>query len=342
MRFVIIGAGAIGSLLGGYLSHSGSDVLLIGRAQHVAEIKEKGLWLKDRDGERVLHPDAVSSIRDARWRDDDFVLLCVKSQDTSAVLAELAGQVSREVPLFCFQNGVRNEEKASEFFHHVYGVLVAIGGRYQGPGHVIRYASRAVAMGCYPEGLDERLERVKGALETAGFKVTLNPNIMPIKWSKLIINLCNPFYAITGLSIPEAYKDLESREFLADIMQEGANVLEAAQISYAPLPGKMTLREEIERLRQPEPMRPWAAGPDFNHYPSTWQDLQLKRGKTEVDSFNGEIVELGRRFGVPTPINKLLLHVVVDMAVHYEPPGKYSMADLRMMISEIPLERNIE
>jgi 2-dehydropantoate 2-reductase len=337
MRFVIVGAGAIGSLVGGYLALSGRDAALVGRPQHVAEIKDKGLLVIDKDGERVLRVDAVSSVQDVRWRDDDVIFLCVKSQDTSSVLAELVGTASGGLPIFCFQNGVRNEEKVSGFFSHVYGVLVAIGGKYLAPGRVMRYASRAVAVGRYPEGLDARVQQIKLALEAARFEVTLSSNIMPIKWSKLIVNLCNPFHALTGLSIPEAYEEWESRTFLADIMQEGVNVLEAAQIPYAPLPGKMTPREEIERLRQPQPVRPWSAGPDRHHYPSTWQDLQLKRGQTEVESFNGEIVELGRQLRVPTPINELLLRVVKEMASRYEPPGKYSMSDLRAMVSYTPL-----
>ena len=333
MRFIIYGAGAIGSVLGGYLALSGSDVVLIGRPQHVAHIKEHGLSLEDRDGEHIIYLQAVESIEDISLDEGDVVFLCMKSQDTETAIAELKERASPELPIFCFQNGIRNEEIASQFFRNVYGVMVAIGGRYVAPGQVAHYANRAVTMGCYPQGLDERLESVGQALEAAGCNVTLSPKVMAVKWSKLIINLTNAFYAVTGLSIPDAHRSLESRTYLADVMEEGILVLEAAGIDHEALPGRVGVREDIEHLRQPEPIRPWPEDPDFHYYASTWQDLQLRRGTTEIASFNGEIVALGQQFGIPTPINELLQHLVKDMAANNEPPGKYSVAELRAMLS---------
>ena len=82
MRFIIYGAGAIGSVLGGYLALSGSDVVLIGRPQHVARINEHGLSLEDRDGEHTIYLQAVESIEDISLDEGDVVFLCMKSQDT--------------------------------------------------------------------------------------------------------------------------------------------------------------------------------------------------------------------------------------------------------------------
>ena len=333
MRFIIYGAGAVGSVLGGYMTLSGSDVVLIGRPQHVASINSKGLLLKDRDGDHTIHVKAVESLRGLSLGKHDLILLSTKSQDTAGIIAELSERAFAELPIFCFQNGVRNEEIAARFFTHVYGVLVNIGGRFLAPGEVVHYASRAVTMGCYPQGLDERLQAVSQALTAAGCAVTLSPQVMAVKWSKLIINLCNAFYALTGLSIPEAHRLKDSRSYMADIMQEGLRVLDAAGIDYEAVPGKGSLQGQIDRLRDSEPLQPWPEDPDYDYYPSTWQDLQLQRGTTETAFLNGEIIALGKRVAVPTPVNELLTSLVEKMAANKELPGKYTVTELRHMIT---------
>ena len=66
--------------------------------------------------------------------------------------------------------------------------------------------------------------------------------------------------------------------------------------------------------------------------PSTWQDLHLKRGRTEIEYFNGEIVRLGREHGVATPMNSLMVRVVDRMAREKMAPGAYTVAELRGML----------
>jgi 2-dehydropantoate 2-reductase len=179
--------------------------------------------------------------------------------------------------------------------------------------------------------VDARLDTVREALEAAGCQVALSNSVMAVKWTKLVINLGNAFYAITDLSIPEGHRSPESRAYLADVMEEGVRVLEAAGVGYEPLPSRPGLLEEIERLRQPAAIQPWPETPDVEYYSSTWQDLQLQRGTTEVAFLNGEIISLGRQFGIPTPINELLQTVVEEMAANGEQPGKYTVSEFRAM-----------
>jgi ketopantoate reductase len=69
-------------------------------------------------------------------------------------------------------------------------------------------------------------------------------------------------------------------------------------------------------------------------YPSTWQDLRLQRGETEVEFLNGEIERLGIEHGVPTPLNSTLLHLVKNMSIAREVPGKYSPQELTRFFKE--------
>jgi ketopantoate reductase len=68
-------------------------------------------------------------------------------------------------------------------------------------------------------------------------------------------------------------------------------------------------------------------------YPSMWQDLYCRRGRTEARYLNGKITELGQQVSVPTPVNALLVRVVDRMAERRELPGAYTVADLRRMLT---------
>src|ERR1700719_430332 len=94
MRFVIFGAGAIGSGMGGHLHRTGHDALLVGRPAHVERIRQYGLRLITADQTYTLPVPAVSRAEDIGFADGDVVLLCVKSQDTDRALVDKIGRAS--------------------------------------------------------------------------------------------------------------------------------------------------------------------------------------------------------------------------------------------------------
>jgi 2-dehydropantoate 2-reductase len=332
MKYIIYGAGAVGSLVGFHLARAGSDVALLGRPAHVAAIRAHGVRLKTKAGTEVIRLPAVDDLRDIAFTSGDVILLSVKTQDTGPACAALARRVALDAPIFCMQNGVRGEEIAAHTFHNVYGVVLSLGVRLVGPGQIVNYTGHnLLTIGRYPDGLDAIAEMVGQAMGTAGFRVSLSPDVMAVKWSKLVINLSNSIYAITGLSITELRNSPEGRAFMADVWNEGLSALEAAGIHPAPIPGRVSMREEARQLRQPATPEPLPEDAELNYYPSTWQDLVLQRGGTESSYLNGEIVTLGERHGVPTPFNRVLGEVVEDMARKGERPGKYTLAELRAM-----------
>src|SRR5271157_2931186 len=112
MRIIIYGAGGIGSVVGGHLWRHEQEVVLIGRAGHIGEINYGGLKLVTPSGTFILSVPAVTSPGKILFRPDDVVFLCMKGQDTADALKDLK-EVVQDVPVFCLQNGVRNEETAS-------------------------------------------------------------------------------------------------------------------------------------------------------------------------------------------------------------------------------------
>ncbi len=135
-RIIIYGAGAIGCTVGGHLARAGTGVVLIGRAGHVAAIRQNGLRFITPGGTHILHLPAVTSPQEITFQADDVVFLCMKGQNTEQALRDLKTVID-DIPVFCFQNGVRNEEIASRYYRRVYGVMVHIGGTYLKDGEVI-------------------------------------------------------------------------------------------------------------------------------------------------------------------------------------------------------------
>jgi len=321
--------------MGGYLANASQPVVLVTRPRHSKAIRENGLTLKTAKG--VLRPalTAIDSPRQVQWMDGDIIFLTSKSQDTRSLLVEL-NTAPAETPVFCFQNGVRNEEWAAEKFKNVYGGLVQISANFIEPGVVEHTRNDVLAIGKYPQGLD-RLTEVVGAMFTnAGFRMTYYESVMPHKWGKLLVNLNNAFYALVDTWLQRAYTERETREFFAKVMDEGMRVIDAAGIELEMGPGEPDAKEFVQQMAAGGYAyeNPWDLRPDRRTYPSTWQDVVLHRSTTEVEHFNGEIVELGKRFGVPTPYNSALLEMMRELLQQHAMPGLFTMEDVRQRVLE--------
>jgi 2-dehydropantoate 2-reductase len=332
MRIIVYGAGAVGSIIGGYLHHSGCETILICSKRHAEAIKRDGLKISGVQGEYRLDVPAVADVSGVSLRDDDEIFLTMKTFDTASAIGAL-GETAKKLPAVCFQNGIRNEEIADGRFRKVYGGIVFFGAKYLEPGSVIHTADNSLGIGAYPSGLDEMTERLSALLKKAGFTITQYPNIMAVKWSKLFRNLNNALFAVTSLSVLEGIKYEDSRFMMADILEEALRVVEAEGIEIAPLAGHEPPDKMLEHLRRPGTRSfevPTDEGSQMR--PSTWQDLHLKRGRTEIEYFNGEIVRLGKKHNIATPLNALLVRVANEMAEKRQQPGAVSVARLREML----------
>ena len=99
-------------------------------------------------------------------------------------------------------------------------------------------------------------------------------------------------------------------------------------------PGQPPTEENAARLRAMKDSALDTLIPEeMKHRPSTWQDITLKRGKTELNFINGEVVELGKKLGIKTPLNSLLLNLVKETAAKRSPAGKYTIADLKKLLA---------
>lgn len=335
MRFLICGAGAVGGLLGGYLALKGHPVLFIEKNRSVVDrINKEGLILKGIHGKHTISVQAVQGPEEVTFAEDDSYILAVKAYHTLEALQELHKVAPPFLPVFCAQNGVRNEEIAHRYFpDSTHGVMIFFGSTCTQPGVVIHTSGAKLALGFYPQGKSSIDEQIAKLLNQTPLQAFVTESIMELKWNKLIVNLNNATHGLVGMSSQEAQNSREMRHLLADVMEEGLQVLREANIPYNSIPGDPTPEMIIQRLREEHFQAPEIPPEEeMRHRASLWQDLYLQRGMVEAEHFNGEIVKLGKQVGKATPLNSRLLDLCRAMAENKELPGKYTVAELRRLL----------
>jgi len=310
MRCFIFGAGAIGMTLAALLHHAGNDVHLIGRGRNLQVLRSSGVELLFPSG-RTLHARIPCSDTLEGATRQDMIFLTVKSQDIAAVLEQLnRSGVPQTIPVFCFQNGVCSEELASKYFHHVYGAVVMLAAVYleDGQARLDREApSGLIEIGKYPEGIDNICARAAKLFPQKEIRTVLAEDLMEVRWGKLILNLSNAIRAITA-------GDEDVSALQAAVKEEAQNILQKAGIAWRS-PASAPARIQA----------PASAG-------SLWQSL-VRGVPTEVDYFNGEIVQLGRAFGMPAPLNEGLCRIIHNMEEQKIPPGFLKRDGLHRLLS---------
>ncbi|WP_322795175.1 ketopantoate reductase family protein [Tepidiforma sp.] len=324
MRFVIYGAGAIGGTIAARLHESGHEVAVIARGDHLRAIRERGLLFRTPEGAQRLSIPAVVHPGEVEWTGREVVFLAMKTQDTEAALRELEAAAGCRVPVVCAQNGVENERLAARRFATVIAMLVALPATFLVPGEVI--ASGAPLSGClhaglYPRGSDALVEEVCAALSASKFHALPSPDVMALKYRKLLLNLGNALDVLTGRSSWGAGGRVGA--LLARLREEGEACYRAAGIPY------VSAEEYAERVQRHYRAVPVDGEPRSGS--STLQSVLRGHRTIEVDYLNGEIVLLGRLYGVPTPVNAAVRELAVRAASAGEVAG-YTIDDLEALI----------
>jgi 2-dehydropantoate 2-reductase len=322
MRFIIYGAGAVGGAIGGRLFQGGNDVTLIARGAHYEALRATGLRLVDAEHDVTLPVPAVGSPTDIEWRDDDVVILGMKTQDTEPALRELVAVAPPTIGVACAQNGVENERLALRHVADVYAVCVMLPASHLEPG-VVEASSIPTTglldLGRYPEGLDDRAHAIAEALCTSTFESIPRPDVMRWKYCKLLMNLANAAQALCGNDDPDV------GELARRARSEAAAVFRAAGVDAA--------TQEEDRERRGDRLKPTPIAGAHRGGGSSWQSLRRGTGTIETDYLNGEIVVLGRRHGAPTPVNELLQRRANDAARRKLPPGSITAKELLTLLN---------
>jgi len=320
MRFVILGAGGIGGTIGARLHLAGEAVALIARGEHGRALQRDGMHFLTPRAEQHLAIPTVLEPGALDWTTEDVVLLCVKSQQSVAALDALRSAAGDRVPVVCVQNGVANETMALRRFANVYAMVVILPAAHLSPGAVLTYAEApggVLDVGRFPSGVDACCTAIAAALTRAGFSCEPDPAVMRQKYAKLLMNLNNALQAACEMGDG-------AREIAAQLRSEALACYAAAGIDCAD--ARETGARRSAGLRyQDIPGHP-------RHGGSSWQSVARGTGDIEADYLNGEIVLLGRRYGVPTPANVVVQRLGNLMAQRRLPPGHFDIAEVRAMV----------
>jgi 2-dehydropantoate 2-reductase len=334
MRYIIIGAGAVGGTIGGCLHQAGYEVVLVARGAHLEALRSSGLRLATPAGTSTLRIDAVASPGDVRLRPDDVLVVATKTQDVSAVFSEWAwqpvgpGSVADTLPVLCAQNGVASERMALRLFRNVYGVCVWLPATHLSPGVVEAQGTPLAGqlnIGRYPSGIDPTTELITADLTKARFLAPASDDVMRWKYGKLLANLMNAVEALCG---PLSSLGDDARELRQITRAEGEAALTAAGIGWATAAESAAVRGDQVRV---EPANGTARSGG-----SSWQSLIRGTGSVEADYLNGEIALLGREHGVPTPLNELLQRLANQAARAHTPPGSITPTDILARLAGLP------
>jgi len=311
MKICIVGAGAIGGMLGVKLALSGNDVTLILRGANLAAVKQNGLKLIEEDGKELLAQPIKATSVIAEAGIQDVVILALKAHQVAVVAAELPALMHSDTRVITMQNGI-----PWWYFHKLPGEL---GQRYQGTlvksvdpdGVIAKYIPVDRVIGCvvYPasevispgvikviEGnrfslgeIDSSdtpsIRAISDAFKAAGFKSPVSNDIRSEIWLKLWGNLSfNPISALTHATLEDICVFPATRELAANMMREAQTIGEKLGVQF-----KVSLEKRINGAQ--------AVG---QHKTSMLQDVEMGR-PIELEALVGSVIELGRITETPTP-----------------------------------------
>lgn len=294
MKVAVVGAGIMGATIGTYLTDGGAEVWLVDPYKaHIDAINEKGLdiigYNADKSGfQKNYHIKAVYS-PDMIGQEMDYVVYCVKMMYMESAIESAKCVSGNNTVQISLLNGVGSAELLESVYPKnrvVYGI-VSSGGAVLEPGKVERNfvpGFSFISVGCADKTISPELESFKAVLDKTDCTFNVYEDIDPIVWEKMIKNCTgNAICSVARLTLGRLYNDDNGAE-LSELIEKEIRAVAAAQgIEIGPTP----------RMKGKLPV-------DFPHIPSTAQDV-IAQKRTEIDTINGAVSRLGRKYGVPTP-----------------------------------------
>jgi 2-dehydropantoate 2-reductase len=319
LSWLVFGAGAIGTYVGGSLQLQGEKVVFLEQSEASSFLWEKGLKLAIGGQEyRILHPEIFSTMDAAlSYSSYDVIIFALKSYDTQMGIEMLRPFAKELPPVLCLQNGVENEAALARLLGEdrvIAGTVTGAVSR-RGPGDI--YLERKRGMGIargHPLST-----RIAQALSNAHLNANLYNSPMAMKWSKMLTNLlANASSAILDMTPNQILRNPHLYRVEVSQIREAIAVMQALKLKVVNLPG-VPVRQFAWAINHLPPgvsqaiIARIAGGGRGEKMPSFHIDLHAGRGKSEVDYLNGAVVRFGQVTGIPTPINNWLNQTLLDL-----------------------------
>jgi 2-dehydropantoate 2-reductase len=322
MRICVVGAGAMGGVIGAWFSRAGHEVSLVARGAHLEAIRARGLTLIA-GGKPEVHPLRASS-EPADFGVQDAVFICLKTHSIAAMLPRLATLVGPDTTVipainglpwwYFYKEGGRFDgrpvaclDPAGTLFaaldpKHILGCVVHAAAEVPEPGVVRHTAGRLFLVGEPDRTRSARAERLVAAMNAAGFEARHADDIRVEVWTKLVGNLSyNPVAALALARMDDIHGSEALLELIRALIREGMRVAEAYGVRIP-----VTVEERVAIAKK-------LAGAKISMH----QDVE-KRRPLETDAIVGAVVELARKAQVATPMIDAIYALIAERGKHLD------------------------
>ena len=299
MHVLILGAGALGSLLGARLSRTDTGLtLLTTNKDHIRAIVEKGLLIEELDGglERFHFASAVSEPGDLTEA-ADVVLVTVKTYDTEAAIDGIRNCCRPTTIFLTLQNGIGNGERIVDMVGPTAVLMgtTAQGATYLEPGRIRHGGNGPTFIGETAGPPSERVHSLVDLFTRAGLVTQASGDMQVLIWRKLLVNVgINAITALTGIRNGRI-ADLEAARNLSRAAVEEAMAVARAK-------GIPVAEDMVEQVLT-------VARATAQNRSSMGQDVDFGK-RTEIDAINGAIVGFAEELGIETPVNRSLTQLI--------------------------------
>lgn len=293
MRYLILGAGALGGYFGGMLLKGGADVTFLVRPRRAAQLRRDGLIVKTQDGGE-LRTQVRTALEGELAGQYDVVLLCCKAYDLDSAMDAIAAAVGPETTILPLLNGVRHlEVLASRFGRRaVLGGLTVINAALLADGAIQQSQVRVniTAIGELDGSASARSLDIKTSLETGGIIVQVSDNITAMMWEKFYGFVCSATVATLCRSRSGSIaRAPDGSAFVSAVIDECARVV--TELGHPP----------IASLDSGGQLKALFAQPGLNYGPSILIDMEDGRA-TEGEHTIGDMAERAARAGISAPL----------------------------------------
>ena len=301
LNVAVLGAGAMGCLFGGLLAEKGLKVTLIDVwKEHIDAINKNGLKMDGFGGDRFIKINATNDPKSIS--PVDVVIVMCKATALEQALINAKNIVGDKTVLMSFQNGIGHEV----IMQNIVGIDKVLGGTTTqasniiGPGHIKNHASLPSWIGEYEGGLSDRVKDIAETFTAHGLETIASDNVKKRKWMKLFaLTAVGPLSAIFDMHHTELYVTNKESKLARELGKQ--IILETRKVAQA---------DGVE-VSEDECLEMFLKIVDSNqtNKSSMAFDIQYKR-KSEIDFINGSVSKIGKKHGVPTPLNDMLYKII--------------------------------
>ena len=301
MEFVVMGAGALGSIISAHLARAGESVSLIARGERAQDLEQNGITVSGLAEFNVACP-VITDPKNVTGK--DILILAVKSHDVESALSDVSG--SQFGSVLSVQNGVYGNDQLARIFgtQSTLGATAAFSGEVLPQGGVAFTANAGFFIGEIPSGISNRVNTLVAALNNAGINTQASPDIQSLQWSKFVLWVAyTSISVITRLPTYRFLSDQDTSLLCARIMREMAAIADDRGIALQDVGWPVlavTNRNEEEAVKSLNQLGKEVEQNSPDHKMSALQDLQNGK-KLEIDATLGYAVSEGQKRGLSIP-----------------------------------------